>query len=136
MTNRAFLILTLLAATACAAVTDLIGGLPPLREHQDTYLELIQEVRRGKIQPGCPVALPKAHRALNSKGEFFVERQPNQTVILFPTWYGRGKDVQGWLYSSSPSELPRSGRIHMCGLDQLDITLEHRNWFRAIRRME
>lgn len=134
--RRSFLPLILAGLAACAAFTDLVGALPPLRDNQDAYLEIAQQVQRGQLAAGCPVALPEAHRSLSPKGEFFVERTLHRTTILFPTWYGSGKDVQGWLYTSAPSELPRAGRIHLCGIDQLDVTLEHRNWFRAIRRME
>lgn len=121
---------------ACALIADLMGTLPPLNQHKASYEGIVQQLRRGALEAGCPVALPEPHQVLGPRGEYFVDRQRHQLLVLFPTWQGRGKDVQGWLWASDPSALPRGGQIHMCGIDHLDVTFEQNNWFRAIRRMD
>ena len=68
-------------------------------------LEVVGKIEAGTIKVGgkSPVNLPSQDWGLTPRGEVYAEKRPGgKLLVLFPTWYGRGSDVEGFLYCSGP----------------------------------
>jgi len=75
-------------------------GLP---QNRDDYDQIIESVKRGTLVPdeAGVVALPDALMKATVTGEVYVTTTANgSTLILFPTWVGKGTNLDGYLYCS------------------------------------
>ena len=66
---------------------------------------VVQEIHSGVIAVPTNgiVQLPQRFAGLTPRDEVYAEKKPDgRLLILFPDWYGRGSDVEGWLYCSGP----------------------------------
>lgn len=111
---------------------------------------VIRDIQSGKfvLPTNGMVQLPQRFASLTPKGEIFVERQPTgRLLVLFPTWYGRGSDLEGMLYCSSPLQPTDyytinsgSGQandyLSVGGRDLLTVQKHHPPWYEVTRRMD
>ena len=80
-------------------------GFWELDGKEGKYLGVIGKIEAGTIKPGgkSPVKLPAQYGGITPMDEVYVEKRPGgKLLVLFPTWYGRGSDVEGFLYCSQP----------------------------------
>lgn len=65
------------------------------------YLAIVERVNTGEIgvdTDGRSV-LPSAFKGIVCRDEIYVRRTTDgRLIFLFPTWYGRGADIEGYLY--------------------------------------
>jgi hypothetical protein len=99
---------SLVAAWAALCFSDL-GGLlcvrPPLFVKESSYRAVLEEIGAGRITTGPEgtAPLPGRYTGLTPRDEVFIDRRPGGVVlVLFPVWYGRGGDLQGYLHASRP----------------------------------
>lgn len=124
----------------------LLGLMPPFAAKRAQYGRVLDELHKGTLKtPSLPVVmLPQRYAGLTPRETIYVERRPNgQLLVLFPTWYGRGADLQGYLYTSAPlagtdfTVRPDGIReISACGFDYLMTEDVQDNWYAVIRRMD
>lgn len=90
-------------ATQLNSAFGFIG--PSLNSRLTGYQSIIADINSGAIVPNASGActLPNTFDGVTPRGEVFTATTPTgSTVILFPTWYGRGADVDGYIHSSAP----------------------------------
>ena len=78
---------------------------PSLNSRLDDYQSIIADIKSGAIAPDASgvCALPKVFDGVTPRGEIYTGTTPtDSTVTLFPMWYGRGSDVDGYIHSSAP----------------------------------
>ena len=78
---------------------------PSLNSRLNDYQSIIAGIKSGAIAPNASGAcsLPNGFDGVTPRGEVFTGTTPTgSTVTLFPTWYGRGSDVDGYIHSSAP----------------------------------
>ena len=77
----------------------------------------------------------------------YVEHRPDgRLFILFPTWYGRGSDIEGWLYCSGPLKPSdfvvvhwgSSGQpaLNAAGYKMLRVESQKPPWYWVTRRLD
>ena len=120
---------------AQSSLGGLLGLPPPLWVRRSSYERAIRELpattfRRGR---SCRVSLPPSVSRLTPRGEVFVEpMEDGSRRILFPTWYGRGGDLQGYLHAERP---PGRG-APICGVEQAEVRRVGRDWYWVYRRVD
>jgi hypothetical protein len=117
---------------------------------QQKFDSLIQDLQTGKLDSSkdSRVRLPVAYTNLTPKSEIFVERRPDgRLFVLFPTWYGRGDDMDGWLYCSGYLQQSdyytvdwgtggKHRHIDVAGRKMLTVTSDRPHWYRFTRRLD
>ena len=129
----------------------LFAGFMLLRSNSlSRYQPVVLQIQKGILTANKSgiVRLPKSFVGLTPRGEVYAERKPDgRLFVLFPTWYGRGADIEGYLYCSQPlypSDYHSidwgSGGVH----DQIDVA-GHKmltakpyksNWYSITRRLD
>jgi len=69
------------------------------------YESIIADINSGAISPDASgnCQLPLKFHGITPRDEVFTGTTPTGSkVILFPTWYGRGSDTDGYIHSSKP----------------------------------
>jgi len=99
-----FAIYAAYVGVACSSFGSLMGLFPPLYMKRGEYRPVVDAVLSGALAPDSlgVVRLPPDLSKATPRGEVMVDRRPGLTLILFPTFYGRGNDLQGYLYCSRP----------------------------------
>ena len=94
------------------------------------------------------VRLPAKFASLTPNDEIFVEKKPDGSLfVLFPTWYGRGNDLDGVLYCSRallPSDYNtidwgaggKQQHIDVGGRDMLTVHDYKPHWYKVSRRLD
>jgi hypothetical protein len=123
---------------------------PSLRSKISQYEQVTALIESGNLshdKDGLCV-LPNDHSSLTPDGKVWVARSPSGKLrILFPTWYGRGSDVDGYLYADgnlAPSEIYAidwgSGgshqHINVGSASMLSFKDLKPNWYWVTRRLD
>ena len=102
MRRRVIIIFSVVIAITTVVVAWVVLSRPPV----GAYIPVVTAMSNGTIAIPAGagiVQLPAAFAGLTPKNEVIVERRAGgRLFILFPTWYGRGADLEGWLYTSGP----------------------------------
>jgi hypothetical protein len=143
----------LLLIGALSYLVTLAGGLtgllPPLRLKRAGYMRVLEALQQGELAASRPaVRLPPSYRGIAADDTVFYERRADgRLLVLFPTWRGRGDDLQGYLYCSSPltsqdfyaldwgaGEVAQ--HVDVCGHSLLSVKKVSPGWYRATRRLD
>jgi hypothetical protein len=111
------------------------------------YWEVIQGIMDGRLNGNSfALDLPTDYPDVAPRDRVLFERHPDGRLwVIFPLWYGKGADLQGYLYSNIPFRpqdfTPDDGRgpaqhLDICGLDYLAATQVDANWCWVIRRVD
>ena len=120
------------------------------RKPNPAYLPVAEAIRSGAIRlPGSGrQSLPAEFAGLTARNVVFLDvKTDGRTFILFPTAFGRGLDVEGWLDSSdslAPSDYTSVNwgaggvrqHITIAGLDFLTVVSQHGRWYFVARRVD
>jgi hypothetical protein len=94
------------------------------------------------------VQLPRRFAGLTPRSEVFAAKKADgRLFILFPTWYGRGNDLEGYLYCSGvlqPSDYyttdwgagGKHRHLKIAGRDMLTIRDYKPHWYSVTRRLD
>jgi hypothetical protein len=127
----------LLVAAGCGAPTS-------------SYAPVVTAISNGALAVPAYgiVTLPANWKGLTPRGVVKVERRPDgRLFILFPTFYGRGDDVDGWLYCSGPLTPTDfytinwgaggiQQHIDACGYKMLTVSSQASPWYGITRRLD
>jgi hypothetical protein len=111
---------------------------------------VLRDLRDGKLTRAAAgrVRLPAKYQELTARDEVFVEEKSDgRLFVLFPTWYGRGDDMDGWLYCSGelrPSDFytldwgtrGKHRHIDIAGRKMLSVTEDRPHWYWFTRRLD
>lgn len=114
------------------------------------YQTVVQQIEQGSLTANDAgvIQLPESLKNLAPRGEVYIERKPdNRLLILFPTGYGRGNDIEGYLYCSEslqPSDYYQiewgaggvGNHIDVAGWDMLTTENLQPNWYKVSRRLD
>ncbi|MCY3023138.1 MAG: hypothetical protein NTW87_29530 [Planctomycetota bacterium] len=90
---------------AASEAGGLLGLMPPLIVRAGEYTSIVSGIDEGSLAADAKgvLKLPRRLASVAPRGEVYVERKPDgRLFVLFPTWYGHGNDLQGYLYASGP----------------------------------
>lgn len=145
------LALALLAVGVAMTLRSIFGfPQPSLASRLQDYQRVIADIESGEIAAdgsgNC--VLGPAFAKLTPRGNVLVDTTAEgRTLILFPTWVGRGGDLDGYLYASG-GLAPRdfytvdwgaSGQrrhVDVATAEMLDVTSVQQNWYWASRRLD
>lgn len=133
------LVTTISLMTACSN--------PPAK-----YQPIVQAIEGGtltRITDGV-IKLPPELAGITPRDEIYIEKKADgRMFVLFPTDYGRGDDLDGYLYCSGgllPSDYysidwgAGSGgtqqHINVAGKQMLSVEEYQPNWYRVTRRLD
>lgn len=92
--------------------------------------------------------LPQRFAGLTPKNEVYAEKKPDgRWLILFPEWYGRGRDVEGFLYCSGALQSSdfytidwgsggKNQHIEVAGYDMLTVRNYKPHWYLVSKRLD
>jgi len=116
----------------------------------DKFAPVVQAIQSGQlsVQTNGIFRLPQRFAGLTPSDDVFVERRPDGVLfVLFPTWYGRRNDLEGFLYCAR--ELQASNyytidwgaggkrqHIDVAGRDMLTVQNYRSHWYRVTRRLD
>jgi hypothetical protein len=114
------------------------------------YNSIIKDIQTGVliVSTNGVVRLPQQFAGLTPKDEVYAETKPDgRILVLFPTWYGRGSDVEGSLYCSGslqPSDYytidwgagGKRQHIDVADHDMLSVRAIRPHWYFASRRLD
>lgn len=132
-----FSLLLCLGAWGCSASTS-------------SYAPVVAAITSGTlaVPPDGIVRLPAAWHGLTPRNIVNVERRPDGRVfILFPTFYGRGDDVDGWLYCTGPLRPAdfytidwgpggKGSHLDAAGYKMLSVETRDPPWYWVTRRLD
>jgi hypothetical protein len=134
-----------------AGIVAVLAGLTYVRARSlSRYQPILQQIQRGTLQadPAGVIRLPPAFAGLTPRDEVYIEQKPDgRLFILFPTWYGRGSDIEGYLYCSQAlrqsdyylihtTRRVRHQYIDVAGRDLLIATYQRPHWYKISRRLD
>jgi hypothetical protein len=116
----------------------------------DKFAAVVQGIQSGQLSAPTNgiFRLPQSLAGLTPKGDVFVERRSDGGLfVLFPTWYGRGSDLEGFLYCTrelEPSDYysidwgagGKGQHIDIAGRDMLTVQDYRAHWYRVTRRLD
>ena len=116
----------------------------------DKFAAVVEGLQSGQfpIPINGVFLLPQLLAGLTPKDEVFVERKSDGSLfMLFPTWYGRGNDLEGFLYCTrelKPSDYyfidwgpgGKQQHIDVAGRDMLTVRTFRSHWYRVSRRLD
>jgi hypothetical protein len=97
--HRKYIVIILVLIVLSAVAFMILGRCVPAERAQ--YMSVIEELREGSISPDAEgmVPLPTKYRGLVVRDAIYAGRlRDGRLVVLFPTWYGRGADLEGYVY--------------------------------------
>jgi hypothetical protein len=111
---------------------------------------VVADIQKGVITltTNGAIALPPRFANLAPRGEIYAEKKSDgRLLVLFPTWYGRGNDIEGLLYCSAsllPTDFytvdwgPGGKQQHMdvAGRDLLRVAEYKAHWYNVTRRLD
>jgi hypothetical protein len=132
---------------AVAAILLLLGGC---RAPTSKYLPVVSSIASGttKVPANGVVGLAPTWPGLTPRDVAYAERRPDgRLFILFPTWYGRGQDIEGWLHCSGPlgpadfhnvnwGGTNNQAALDAAGYDLLTVESQSPPWYRVTRRLD
>lgn len=134
---------------ASSDVGGLLGLLPPLISKRSSYMGIIHDIENGKLKAeNSVIYLPHSYHGVAPRNEVYYQLYPDgRMFVLFPTWYGRGQDINGYLYCSGTlnkedyfiSDWGSGGisqEIHLCGISYLEPKYVKEHWYKIIRRLD
>jgi hypothetical protein len=114
------------------------------------YASVVADIEHGILAAPTNgiLRLPARFSAVAPRAEVYVEKKlDGRLLVLFPPWYGRGADMEGFLYCSGA--LARSdfycidwgaGGVHehldVGGRDILTVKDLKPHWYRVTRRLD
>jgi len=118
----------------------------PLERNRPIYAKVIDQLQQGalKSNPSGPIRLPGSLRRASVDGEIYVSRpSTNQLLVVFKTWKGKGRNMEGLLYSSQMIAVPTVGKDYYGNLTvsvgPIALVLEKQidsNWHRVSYRLD
>jgi hypothetical protein len=126
-----------IAATGCSSRTA-------------KFEPILSDIQSGALAPQAngAVGLPQKFAGATPKNEIFVEKKPDGSLfVLFPTWYGRGADLDGILYCSRALQPPdyytmdwgpggKHQHLAVGGCDLLTVHAYKSHWYIVSRRVD
>ena len=120
------------------------------RRPNPAFLPIAEAIRSGalRLPGGGRQLLPAIFAGLTARDVVYLDiKTDGRTFILFPTAFGRGSDVEGWLYSSdslAPSDYTSVNwgaggvrqHITIAGLDFLRVVSQRGRWYFVVRRVD
>jgi len=114
------------------------------------YEPVVTDIQSGAlvIHTNGAVRLSGKFDGLTPDDQIFVEKKPDGSLfVLFPTWYGRGNDLDGVLYCSRdllPSDYytiawgsgGKQQHIDVGGRDMLTVHDYKPHWYKVSRRLD
>lgn len=136
----------LLAIAAVWSAGQLVGCSPPTAG----YEPVVAAITSGALTVPADgvVKLPPTWHGLTPDNIVNVETRPDgRTFILFPTYYGRGSDVDGWLYCSGPigpadfhtidwGPGGKGSHLDAAGYKMLSVETRNPPWYWVTRRLD
>ena len=131
-----------------SGIGGLFGFRPPLIVFQPQYALVIREVENGTLKPDEKSTVRLPWGVASPDGRVFVERKPDgRLFVLFPTWYGRLPDLQGYLWCSQPLHASDfhdvdwgaggiQHALNICGQKLLSAGHMRGQWWWVDRRLE
>lgn len=123
---------------------------PSLNSRLSDYQAIIADIKSGAIAPDASgvCTLPNALDGVTPRGVVYTGTTPTgSTVVLFPTWYGRGSDVDGYIQSSAPLVAGdyysinwgaggNGQHLDVGSIDMLSVSSFHGSWYWGSRRLD
>ncbi|MBS1793575.1 MAG: hypothetical protein JSS81_06965 [Acidobacteria bacterium] len=136
--------------TTAALIFGIMASLFGCSDPTDRLEPVARKIRDGELKPDSEgvIRVPKELAADLQTGEIYFERRADGlTLILFPTWRGRGRDVEGYLYCSR--ELRAADfyaidwgaggvrqHLDVGPVKLLEVEPRRPHWYRAARRLD
>lgn len=134
----------------CFAVAALCVALFLFDSGTAKFEPILFDIQTGTLifKTNGALTLPAKFAGNTPKNEIFIEKTLDGSLfVLFPTWYGRGSDLEGLLYCSRPLAPSDSysidwgpGGIHqhmdVGGCNMLSIDALKPNWYKVSRRLD
>jgi hypothetical protein len=143
------LLIALLVLVALGVVLIFVArDAPDTRAYQPIVVAITNGTLVVPPTPGGEVKLSAALSGVTPRDEVIVERRPDgRLFILFPTWYGRGQDIEGWLYCSGPLKSTdfyivdwgaggKVDHIDVADRKMLTVISKGSTWYRVSRRLD
>jgi hypothetical protein len=115
---------------------------------KESYEQVLSAIQSGQID-STSVAndvtqLPPEFRNVTEGGAIYLARsETTNLIVVFPTWRGKGKNVEGHLYSSAglPNSMLNTNYYGQPAIrvNGLDLTLDERieaNWYKVSYRLD
>jgi len=126
------------------ALGGLFGLQPPLLFKRGTYLDIVNATKAGRLRVTRGVIQLSGEFSGATPGdEVLHEKRPDgREFFLFPVWYGRGHDLQGYLFTTSPLVAgdyePGYGNavLSACDRSMMNVSPKGGAWYWVIRRMD
>jgi hypothetical protein len=111
---------------------------------------IVQQVIDGSLKPNRDgvITVPKEFDEITTNNEaYFEQKSDGRVLILFPTWRGRGDDLEGYLYCSGElletdyyaidwGEGGAQRHFTVAGRDMLTVEPLTPNWYKVVRRLD
>jgi hypothetical protein len=117
-----------------------------LRKNRGLYDSVIAHVQAGALATNRsePFQLPQEFAEASVDGEIYVSRpSTNQILVVFKTWRGKGRNMEGLLYASPtlPKQLLNRDTyghsVVLVGGAELVVEKEmERNWYKVSYRLD
>lgn len=147
-----FLLAVALLAVGIAMALHSVFGFPQpsLASRLPDYKRVVADIDSGKLAVDASghCVLGFGFAKLTPRGQVLVEKTADgRTLILFPTWHGRGGDLAGYLYASGRlvasdfytvdwGDGGQRRHVDIATAEMLDVTRVKPNWYWASRRLD
>lgn len=161
MKRKTFLIRTAVVLLVCviaisiaifaAQINTAFGFVgPSLNSRLSDYQAIVAALKSAKIIPDASgtCQLPVAFDGVTPRGRVYTGTTPTgSSVILFPTWHGRGIDVDGYIHSSAPLVAADYDSINwgaggnvqhldVGSIDMISVSPVRGSWYWGTRRLD
>jgi hypothetical protein len=123
---------------------------PSLNSRLSDYQTIVADIKSGAISADASGActLPSVFDGVTPRGLVYTGTTPTgTTVVLFPTWYGRGSDVDGYIHSSAPlvagdyytinwGSGGNAQHLDVGSIDMLSVSAVRGSWYWGSRRLD
>jgi hypothetical protein len=134
---------------ACCAVFVWMFARRSIPGHAESYLRIVGEINAGRLKPDGRgmIVLPPSFHGETARDVVYSDRRPGgRLFVLFPTWYGRGDDIEGYVYvrgglrNSDFYDVIWSGKpiafIDVASRQMLMVTSQSGDWAKVTRRLD
>jgi hypothetical protein len=115
-----------------------------------SYTPIVAAITSGAlpIPANGVIGLPAKWRGIVPRDVVHAEKRPDGRIfILFPTFHGRGEDVDGWLYCSAPITPAdfytidwgpggKHSQLDVAGCKMLSVESHRPPWYWVTRRLD
>ena len=145
------LVCVIALAIFAARLNSVFGFVgPSLNSRLSDYQTIVADIKSGAIAADASgvCTLPNAFDSVTPRGVVYTGTTPTgSTVVLFPTWYGRGCDVDGYIHVSAPLVAGDYYKINwgaggnvqqldVGSIDMLSVSAVRGSWYWGSRRLD